>query len=74
MRITDYEKGHTLRDISISLTLEEAQDLALFLNRLLKSPGVNRMYLSEVVGAHLEKEITISVETKSDVRAYAEVA
>jgi hypothetical protein len=75
MRITDYEKGQTLRDICISLTLEEAQDLALYLNRLLQDPGVNRAYLSEVVGAHLEKEITIAVDCKGVPRArMAEVA
>ncbi len=65
MRITDYEKGQTLRDICISLTIEEAQDLALFLNRLLKEPEISRAYLSEIVGAHLEKEITIAVDTKT---------
>lgn len=68
MRITDYEKGQTLRDICISLTIEEAQDLALFLNRLLKDPEINRAYLSEIVGAHLEKEITIAVDCKATPR------
>jgi hypothetical protein len=65
MRITDYEKGQSLRDICISLTIEEAQDLALYLNRLLAEPGVNRAYLSEVVGSHLDKEITIAVDAKA---------
>ena len=62
MRITDYEQGHMLRDICISLTREEAEDLAAYLNKLLKEPLVHRAYLSEIVNSKLEKEITIAVD------------
>jgi hypothetical protein len=62
MRITDYEKNRNLRDISITLTREEAEDLAAYLNQLLKEPEVNRAWLSEIKGVKLEKEITIAVD------------
>lgn len=62
MRITDYERGHSLRDICISLTLDEAEELSIYLKKLLRNPQINRAYLSEIKGAHLEKEITIAVD------------
>jgi len=62
MRITDYEKGTTLRDVSIALTRQEAEDLAAYLEHLLHEPRVNRAYLSEVKDLKLDKEITISLE------------
>jgi hypothetical protein len=62
MRITDYEAGKTLSDVCISLTQDEAQELAAYLHRLIKNPDVNRAYLSEIVNNRLEKEITISLE------------
>ncbi|HZH98404.1 MAG TPA: hypothetical protein VEX38_05485 [Fimbriimonadaceae bacterium] len=69
MRITDYEAGKNLSDVCISLTQDEAQELAAYLHRLIKSPDVNRAYLSEIVDSRLEKEITISLvgcEEKSE--------
>jgi hypothetical protein len=62
MRITDYEKGHSLRDICIALTRDEAEDLAAYLNKLLQDPAVNRVYVSEIVNSKLDKEITIAVD------------
>jgi hypothetical protein len=65
MRITDYERGNTLRDVSISLTRQEAEDLAAYLHRLLSEPAVNRAYLSEVVNTSIDKEITIAVDARN---------
>ena len=62
MRITDYEQGNSLRDICITLTREEAEDLHAYLSKLLQEPKVNRAHLSEIVNARLEKEITIAVD------------
>ena len=62
MRITDYEKGTSLRDICISLTLDEADELRIYLNKLVKDPKLTRAYLSEVRGSRLDKEITIAVD------------
>jgi hypothetical protein len=62
MRITDYEKGTTLRDICISLTIDEADELRIYLNKLVKDPQLSRAHLCEVKGFELEKEITIAVD------------
>lgn len=62
MRITDYEQGTSLRDVCISLTIDEADELRIYLNKLVKDPKLTRAYLSEVKGSHLDKEITIAVD------------
>ena len=65
MRITDFEKGSNLSDICITLTRDEAEDLAAYLNKLLKEPSIPRVYLSEIVNTRLEKEITIAVDASA---------
>lgn len=57
VRITDYEKAGTLRDVAISLTREEAEDLAIYLGAMLKRPQVNAIHLSEITGGRIDKEI-----------------
>lgn len=61
MRITDYEKSSTLRDVAISLTREEAEDLAVFLGAMLKRPQVSAIHLSEIAGGRIDKEIRFDV-------------
>lgn len=62
MRITDYEKGTNLSDVCITLTRDEAEDLSIYLQKLLNDPKLSRVYVSEIVNARLEKEITITVD------------
>ena len=59
MRITDYEGGKNLSDVCVELTREEASDLALYLHRLLQQPEIKHVYLSEVRGTHIERELTV---------------
>ncbi len=61
MRITDYEGGRTLRDVAITLTAEEAQELADYLRRLVSRPAVRHAHLSALTGAQLDQELTISI-------------
>lgn len=61
MRITDYESARSLRDVSIALTRNEAEELANVLQRLLSQPDLGKVHLSEVQATHLERELTIAV-------------
>jgi hypothetical protein len=73
MRITDYEGGRALSDVSITLTPQEAEELALYLSRMLKSEEVNRAHLSEFINNRLERELTISIEPGTPARLQQEV-
>lgn len=61
MRITDYESGKSLRDVKISLSRQEAEDLQAYLSRMLACEAIQRFQLSEVQGVHLERELTVSI-------------
>jgi hypothetical protein len=62
MRIVDYETSRTLNDVGIFLTLEEAEELCVYLRRMTKPHPVQRAHLSELHGNHLEREITVSLD------------
>jgi hypothetical protein len=59
MIITDYERATHLKDVAISLTREEAQDLALYLGALLNRPSLGSVHLVEVDGTRIEKDLRI---------------
>jgi len=59
MRITDYETNRNLNDVGLFLTSDEAAELAAYLQRLSSRPDIRHVHLSEVRGAHLEREITV---------------
>ncbi|HMS56174.1 MAG TPA: hypothetical protein PKA27_12305 [Fimbriimonadaceae bacterium] len=63
MRITDYASSRTLNDVSLSLTPNEAAELAAYLERLVNNPTIGKAYLSEVVGNRLERELTVTIQT-----------
>lgn len=62
MRITDYEHSSHLRDVGILLTREEAEDLATYLNALLRRPAVNTVQLSEYQQGRLSREIQFQLQ------------
>jgi len=62
MRITDFEGGRSLNDVSIQLSPEEASELAAYLDRLIHSPSLKTAHLCEVSGVHLAREITIHIQ------------
>ena len=62
MQITDFESGRQLRDVDIILTRDEAEDLLEYLCHLLRTPSVNRAYVTEIDKWTLLKEITVSVQ------------
>lgn len=61
MRITDYETQRNLTDVGVILTWEEADELCAYLRRLRDCPSVGSVHLSEIVGTHLERELTFAV-------------
>ncbi len=61
MQILDYERDRVLNDVGIVLTREEALELMLYLHQLVEHPEVQRVYLSEVQGSGLERELTIAL-------------
>lgn len=62
MRIVDYEAAKALRDVAISLTRDEAEDLALYLNAMLNRPQVQAVHLSEFASGRIDKEIRIELD------------
>ena len=59
MTITDYESNRTLHDVEIVLTRDETEELRDYLNRLLSTPEIERIYISEVKGFCLETELAV---------------
>lgn len=62
MRITDYEGGRTLRDVAITLTRAEAEELAGYLNRLVRRTELRQAHLCNVKGTSLDQELTIAID------------
>lgn len=65
MKIWDYESGSTLSDVEITLTVDEAQELAAYLTRLAETPAIGHAHLSEFDGPLLGRELTIAVEAQN---------
>lgn len=68
MRITDYEKSRSLRDVLISLTKDEAEELSLYLNALIGRPQLHGVHLSEVANGRLERDIRIEIASPAVCR------
>jgi hypothetical protein len=66
MRIFDYEGQKDLSDVAISLSRDEAADLLATLERLVKQPSLSKVYLSQIRGNVIEREIAIALD--KDVR------
>jgi hypothetical protein len=65
MKITDYESGRSLRDVGISLTAEEAQELVAYLSRMLANPSISHVHLSELSHWGIEREVAFALEEKA---------
>lgn len=62
MRIFDYEGQRDLTDVAISLSRDEAADLLATLERLVKQPSLSKVYLSQIRGNVIEREIAIALD------------
>ena len=63
MRIFDYEGQKDLSDVAISLSRDEAADLLMTLQRLVNQPDLSKIYLSQIKGNVIEREIAIALDT-----------
>ncbi|MCB8932069.1 MAG: hypothetical protein M9921_03070 [Fimbriimonadaceae bacterium] len=61
MKIWDYESGSTLSDVEITLTRDEASELASYLTRLVQTPSIGHAHLSEFDGPLLGRELTVAL-------------
>lgn len=61
MKISDFETGHEILDVGLTLSANEAEDLALFLERLLSSETLERVYLSDIAAGTIQQELTVKV-------------
>ncbi len=61
MRITDYEHAGNLKDLAISLTRDEAEELELYLHALLKRPSIQSVHLSEIRAGRIDKDIRFNL-------------
>ena len=62
MRIFDYERQRDLTDVAISLSRDEAADLLMTLQRLVSQPSLSKVYLSQIKGNVIEREIAIALD------------
>jgi hypothetical protein len=62
MRITDFESGRSLNDVCLTLTLEEAEELGHYLNRLVSDRhDLRHVHLTEIHGATVERELAVAL-------------
>ena len=62
MRITDYESTKNLRDVGLVLTRDEAEELSIYLHRMLERSELRNTYLTECRGGGIERELSITIE------------
>ena len=62
MRITDFETGRSLNDVSLTLTRDEAEELCQYLARLTNERGdLRHVHLTELQGARVHRELAVAL-------------
>ncbi|HMS56173.1 MAG TPA: hypothetical protein PKA27_12300 [Fimbriimonadaceae bacterium] len=59
MRITNYETNKPLSAVGLDLTPQEAEELAVYLRSLVAKPEVRTLFLSELDGNEVAREVSI---------------
>ena len=62
MRITDYESTKSLTDVGLVLTREEAEELAIYLHKMLDKAELRKAYLTQCTGCAIERELSVTIE------------
>lgn len=62
MRITDYESTRNLNDVGLVLTPDEAEELYIYLHKMLGQRDLTKAYLTEIGGAGIERELSVTIE------------
>lgn len=63
MRITDYESTKSLTDVGLELTRDEAEELYIYLHKMLDKSELRKAYLTECQGCAIERELTVTIES-----------
>lgn len=63
MKIIDYSSATNLNDVKIVLTRSEAEELALYLDALLRRPELRGIHLTEVGSCSFDKDIRFELST-----------
>lgn len=71
MRITDYESTKNLTDVGLTLTRDEAEELYIYLHKMLDKAEVRKAYLTECNGGGIERELTVTIEQNRRVQLSA---
>ena len=62
MRITDYESAKNLSDVGLVLTRDEAEELYIYLHKMLDKSELRKAFLTELAGCGIQRELTVSIE------------
>jgi len=62
MRIWDYEAGRSLVDVGLELTRGEAEELAVYLRRMLEREDLEKVHVTDLCRGLLARELTVSLE------------
>ena len=62
MRITDYESRKNLTDVGLSLTPDEAEELYIYLRKMLGNSELRKAYLTELNGCGIGRELSVTIE------------
>ena len=65
MRITDYETTRTLTDVGLVLTRDEAEELYIYLHKMLDRGELRKAFITEMDDFGINRELTIALEPKS---------
>ena len=64
MRITDYESTRSLTDVGLALTRDEAEELFIYLHKMLDKGEIRRAFLTEYRGGGIERELAVTIENE----------
>ena len=63
MRITDYESTKNRTDVVLVLTRDEAEELYIYLHKMLDRKELRKAYLTECNGCGIQRELSVTIET-----------
>ncbi len=71
MRITDYESTKSLTDVGLVLTKGEAEELYIYLHKMLDRAELRKAFLTELDNMGISRELTVSIEPQACVQLSA---
>lgn len=71
MRITDYESARNLTDVGLVLTRDEAEELYIYLHKMLGRSELRKAFLTELSGSGIERELTVTIDRRDQLATSA---